>query len=261
MAETSKKTATQSIDDVLLPKIEDQQPLSVVENLGISETAHDATAAINANAAASNQVTGGNPIYKPTSSGAGGGGGRPAWHDEPLSSFQLDNDGKVKLHPRTRKPIRHDGKGGRPRKAKPGDKLAGGGVASAPGSPGSPGTGSGFRAIVDHDATPGVTPHQVNPHQDGEDAAKVIVDLADNVAKQVVGEEAGMNAAEKATIAKGTASMTGGLTLWGPFLLLAGLSAWAARLWFVFKKKGNQPDVDDTRGDHRVEQKRQVYPG
>lgn len=53
--------------------------------------------------------------------GAGGGGGA-SWRMEPIDNFELDGGGKVKLRPNG-SPIR---KGGRPKKARPGDLLADG---------------------------------------------------------------------------------------------------------------------------------------
>lgn len=211
---------------------------------GISETAdaNDIADSLDQNERVS-------PVSKPAESGSG-------WESEPLANFQTDQHGGLILDS-SGKPKR---RGGKPRKAKPGDKLAGGGVAGdqveASPTVWTPGQGDST------DETQGETQTTEEKPKLGPAAGKVIADKLFSTAEAIGGEKWKPTKDEREFIETASAETLGGVSLPWWLAMFVGVSLYVVAR--VVKNKAEQQGAAahglDSRGNHRADTERENRP-
>lgn len=210
--------------------------ISSVENVGISETASEVQKETAKNIALDATAAG---VAQPVEGGDG-------WKREPVDNFKQDASGNVVM--RDGKPVRRFP--GKPRKAKPGDRLAGGGVMD-----GEAQNDISFVSVPEAVSGPGGDEGPLPPGQDesmGTEAGEVVSDLILNTADAVGGEKVKPTTAEREAIRKHAGRALGGAVL-SPWTALAVIVAgWAVRV--VVQKRSERAKADgvahiDNRAD------------
>lgn len=176
---------------------------------------------------------------------------KPSWHREPLANFETDEAGRVVLRP-DGSPIR---KGGRPRKPRPGDKLAGGDVQPGqPGQPAQPQSRVVIPGVADNPPDQGeaVAGEVIEPPADdaGEELGRVVSQGVTRIADAVASDEKKkMTTDEKDALEKHMSRMIG--RAHAPAWLAVGIVilCWAVRVLIQSRlerkpKEATPADVD-----------------
>jgi hypothetical protein len=178
-----------------------------------------------------------------------------AWRQEPAANFEQDQAGAVLLFngsPRRR--------GGRPRKPRAGDTLAGAKTvdaqAAAPPAAGivDPDVTAGSNAI-NGDAGPGPAGEPLGP-----EAADVLTDAIFTAAEAVGGAKAKPKPKEAEAIKAHARATLGTWHVWQPLALVIFIGLWMGRVWIEHKQKGGAAG-DPSHPDPRANADRKVNPG
>lgn len=251
------KNETGENKTVLEPAKPDSGKPATLESLPVDNldaAADDVSAAIKRNTDAKKDVkpAGGKPAE-----GTGPGG-------EPLSNFQTDENGKIK----TNKDGTPKRRGGRPRKAKPGDTLADGGRKGigGDGDASTPSPPAPAASVV----IPGQTPEgQPLPperpgYEAGPEAGRLLSKLGFTLAKKKGGDKWEPDDDERELIGEAAAASLNGRRLPWAVVLVFGVAAYVlARVEFKRKEKqdGKKKPSDDTHLHHGPDAERQDDAG
>lgn len=174
---------------------------------------------------------------------------KPDWKLQPVSNFELDAQGRVKLWNGKPKP-----QSGRPRKPRPGDRLAGeaetvelAGGPALPTPAEAPAAGDLGGGVVDPDAggAAGAAGGQEAAAEPGgvelgPEAAELAADALFNAAEALAGEKAKPTPKEAAAIKARTKAVIGQWRVWEPLALVVLVGVWIGRVWIQQQRQQQQ---------------------